>query len=72
MALQTIRFRIRPDGRVEETVESVPGPSCHTLTERVESRLGRVERRQPTAEAFLTQASGHHQTVQPLHNGSGH
>ena len=52
MAQHTIRFRIRPDGRVEETVEGVTGQGCQQLTERIESRLGTVQQRQETSEAF--------------------
>jgi hypothetical protein len=52
MAQHTIRFRIRPDGRVEELVEGLPGSGCESLTERIEARLGSVQQRQPTAEAF--------------------
>jgi len=52
MAQRTIRFRIRPDGRVEETVEGVAGQGCQQLTERIESRLGTVQQRQETSEAF--------------------
>ncbi len=53
---QTIRYRIRPDGRVEETVEGLVGMACEQLTERIEARLGTVQQRQPTAEAFQTAA----------------
>ncbi len=53
MAQRSIRFRIRPDGRVDEVVEGVAGDGCQALTERLESRLGTVQQRQPTAEAFL-------------------
>lgn len=63
MALQTIRFRIRPDGRVEELVEGLQGVGCEQLTERIEARLGVLQQRQMTAEAF--QANGQAQ-VQPL------
>jgi hypothetical protein len=52
MAQQTIRFRIRPDGRVEELVEGVQGSACEQLTEGIETRLGCVQQRRPTAEAF--------------------
>jgi hypothetical protein len=52
MAQRTIRFRIRPDGRVEETVEGLAGAACEQLTERIEARLGTVQQRQATAEAF--------------------
>lgn len=53
MAERTIRFRIRPDGRVEETVEGVAGSLCQQLTERIESRLGVVQQRRQTSEAYL-------------------
>lgn len=56
MPQRTIRFRIRPDGRVEEQVEGVQGLGCESLTERIEARLGTVQQRQATAEAFQTQA----------------
>jgi len=52
MAQRTIRFRIRPDGRVEETVEGLAGAACEQLTERIEARLGTVQQRRETAEAF--------------------
>jgi hypothetical protein len=54
MTQRTIRFRIRPDGRVEELVEGVQGTACEQLTERIESRLGAVQQRRRTAEAFGT------------------
>lgn len=53
MAQHTIRFRIRPDGRVEELVEGVVGNGCEQLTERIEARLGSVQQRQATSEAYL-------------------
>ena len=52
MGQQTIRFRIRPDGRVEEVVEGVAGEGCLALTERIEAQLGTVQQRHSTAEAF--------------------
>lgn len=55
MAQRTIRYRIRPDGRVEEHVEGVQGLACESLTERIEARLGRVTQRQSTADAFAAQ-----------------
>ncbi len=54
MPQRTIRFRIRQDGLVEETVEGVPGLSCHQLTKHLEDSLGVVERVEPTAEAYLS------------------
>jgi len=55
MAQRTIRYRIRPDGRVEEHVEGVQGHACESLTERIEARLGRVSQRRSTADAFAAQ-----------------
>jgi hypothetical protein len=65
MAQRTIRFRIRPDGRVEETVEGVAGPSCQQLTERIEARLGTVQRRLESAEAYRAEelSAGLHQSL---------
>ncbi len=53
MPQRTLRFKIRQDGLVEESVEGVVGQSCHQLTERLESALGVVERSVPKAEAYL-------------------
>ena len=52
MLQRTVRFTIRPDGRVEERVEGVAGPACQQLTERLEAALGAVEHQEPTVEAF--------------------
>ena len=52
MTLQTIRFRIRPDGRVEERVEGVIGPACQQLTRSIENRLGVVQVCQPSADHY--------------------
>ena len=66
MPQRTVRFRIRPDGRVEERVEGVTGDACLRLTDRLESALGTVERRQPTSEAFTsTQPVTQSQSVEP-------
>ncbi|MFU8885043.1 MAG: DUF2997 domain-containing protein [Cyanobacteriota bacterium] len=64
MAQQTIRFRIRPDGRVEELVEGVQGQACELLTERIEAQLGTVQQRQPTAEAFQAEVATQLQATQ--------
>ena len=53
MPQKTIRFTIRPNGRVEERVERVAGEACQQLTEEVEAALGTVERQESTSEAFL-------------------
>ncbi len=55
MAQRTLRFKIRQDGRVEETVEGLVGDGCIELTEKLETALGSVEQRKPTSEAFLRQ-----------------
>ena len=53
MPQRILRFKIRQDGLVEETVEGVSGQSCQKLTEKLEDALGGVQRREPTAEAYL-------------------
>ncbi|MFM7087687.1 MAG: DUF2997 domain-containing protein [Cyanobium sp.] len=55
MVQRTIRFRIFPDGRVEEQVEGIQGAACEALTEQIEAKLGTVRQRQSTAEAFAAQ-----------------
>ncbi len=53
MPQRTLRFVIRQDGRVEETVEGVVGDSCQKLTESIEEALGSLEQRKPTTESYL-------------------
>ena len=53
MPQRTLRFKIRQDGRVEETVEGLVGEACIDLTEKLEEALGTVERREPTSDTFL-------------------
>ncbi len=53
MPQRTLRFRIRQDGRVEETVEGLVGEACIDLTEKLEDALGTVERRESTSDTFL-------------------
>ena len=52
MPMQTICFRIRPDGHVEERVEGLRGDTCQSLTTAVESRLGAVVSCHPTADHY--------------------
>ena len=51
---RTLRFKIRQDGLVEETVEGVAGHSCIQLTEKLEDALGSVESKQVTADAYVS------------------
>ncbi len=53
MPQRTLRFKIRQDGRVEETVEGLVGEACINLTEKLEDALGTVERRESTSDMFL-------------------
>ena len=53
MPQRTLRFKIRQDGRVEESVEGLLGEACIHLTEKLEAALGSVEQRKSTSEAFL-------------------
>lgn len=49
---QTIKFRIRQDGIVEEIVEGCNGRSCELLTENIEKALGQLQYREPTADMY--------------------
>ena len=62
MTLQTIRFRIRPDGRVEEQVKGLKGASCQKLTVDLEARLGSVISTAPTEDHYA--AVGHQRQLQ--------
>ena len=53
MPQRTLRFRIRQDGAVEETVEGIAGQSCLKLTEKLEDALGSVQQRELTSEAYV-------------------
>ena len=52
MPQRTLKFLIRQDGFVEESVEGVVGQSCHQLTERLEEALGVVDKSQPTSDSY--------------------
>ncbi len=54
MPQRTLRFKIRQDGVVEETVEGIVGTDCYQLTEKLESALGSVEQTQLTSEGYAT------------------
>ena len=41
---QTLKFTIKQDGTVTEEVVGVVGPNCEKLTERIEEKLGVVQR----------------------------
>ena len=53
MPQRILRFKIRQDGLVEETVEGAVGTSCQQLTEKLEASLGVVQRTEPTADAYI-------------------
>ena len=52
MNQQTIKFRIRQDGTVEELVEGCNGPTCELLTSQIEDKLGQLSFRRPTEEYY--------------------
>ena len=52
MPQRTLRFRIRQDGLVQETVEGVSGQACLQLTDKLESALGNVELKELTSDAY--------------------
>ncbi len=53
MPQRTLRFRIRQDGLVEETVEGIVGQACFQLTEKLETALGSVEIKEMTSDAYI-------------------
>jgi len=50
--METLEFIIYPDGRVEEKVTGIIGPSCAQVTAAIEAQLGRVVHQEPTSEYF--------------------
>ena len=50
---RTLRFKIRQDGLVEETVEGMVGTSCIQLTQKLETALGSVESKEFNADAYI-------------------
>jgi len=53
---QVLRYRIRPDGRVEELVEGLAGSACTALTAAIEARLGPVVSSVPTGDHYAPPA----------------
>tara|TARA_B100000131_G_scaffold184784_1_gene178018 strand:- start:1832 stop:2047 length:216 start_codon:yes stop_codon:yes gene_type:complete len=52
---QSIRFKIRQDGIVEEKVEGVAGDACENLTKDLEKKLGDLTRRIHTSDYYKSQ-----------------
>ncbi len=50
--METLEFIVYPDGRVQELVRGVAGPSCTEVTAQIEAQLGHVLRSEPTPESF--------------------
>ena len=53
MPQRTLRFKIRQDGVVEETVEGMIGNDCYQLTAKLESALGSVQKSELTSEGYI-------------------
>ena len=49
---ETIKFTIRQDGTVTETVMGITGPNCEKLTERIEEKLGVVSFKESTSDYY--------------------
>ena len=52
---QTITFKIRQDGVVEERVDGVKGDVCENLTKDLEAKLGDLTRRIHKSEYYQKQ-----------------
>ena len=48
--MERIKFKIYPDGRVEETVIGIKGEECLKVTEEINDKLGKVVSTQNTEE----------------------
>ncbi len=55
MKKQTIKFRIRQDGTVQEEVEGCTGPACEILTEDINNKLGELQYIEHNADYYKTQ-----------------
>mmetsp|Transcript_5251 Transcript_5251/g.7584 ORF Transcript_5251/g.7584 Transcript_5251/m.7584 type:complete len:113 (+) Transcript_5251:87-425(+) len=53
--LETIEFKIYPDGRVEQIVQGVKGEACLKITEEINEALGEVVHTQPTEEMYQSE-----------------
>ena len=42
-----VKFRIYPDGRVEETVSGIRGSDCTKVTEELNEKLGKKDGKDP-------------------------
>lgn len=60
---ETIRFTIKQDGTVLETVEGVYGAHCENLTSEVEDSLGVVYFKEETSDRYVTNRIGQEQHV---------
>ena len=52
---QTITFKVRQDGIVEERVDGVKGDICENLTKDLEAKLGDLTRRIHNSEYYQKQ-----------------
>ena len=50
--VETIEYKIYPDGRVEEVVRGIKGGECHKVTEEIHKALGKVVSSEPTEEMY--------------------
>ena len=55
MNAKRIKYRIRQDGIVEETIEGCYGDTCESLTKEIENALGDLTRRIHTSEYYQAQ-----------------
>tara|TARA_B100000029_G_scaffold469451_1_gene507341 strand:- start:349 stop:570 length:222 start_codon:yes stop_codon:yes gene_type:complete len=51
----TIKFKIKQDGTVEETVSNVTGNTCEKITENIENKLGNLIQRIHSSEYYQEQ-----------------
>jgi|TARA_B100000029_G_scaffold349333_1_gene341667 hypothetical protein len=64
MEKQTIKFRIRQDGTVEEQVEGCTGPACEILTKDINEKLGELQ--------YIEHSSAYYQSQEDVENVTLH
>ena len=64
-----VKFRIYPDGRVEETVSGIRGSDCTKVTEELNEKLGKVTQTKPTEEGRRGWASRRRLTTRTSASG---
>ena len=69
--VETLEFKIFPDGSVEEVVRGIKGNQCSKVTESINEALGKVISTQPTEEMYEQELVVDQTLTQSVDNGGG-